>query len=490
VLALFITASSHAQEALQLPLKEAIRQAVEKNLDLHVEMYNPAQSDVELRKARGIYDTHLTMNTSYQYAKNISVSATSASDLQTFKLAPGAYQLLPSGGTVSAAFNNTHISTNSALSTADSYWQSDLTLSLMQPLLKNFGRDATELNIQVALQAQEGAMQRYRNTIMSTVAQVQSEYYKLHSLREDLESRKISLELAKRILTDTKARVAAGVLPAMETLNAEFGVSSREKELIDADRAVRDEVDTLRLLVQVESGRDIIPTDPLYRQEIAIVETEAIRMALKNRPELADLQAQVLSAELQERTAKNRTQPDLNLSTSIAVTGLGEGYGRDLERVGSAKYPVWFVGLQFDYPLGNQVAENEYIKSRLRSEQLRAQLKSTTEGLSNEVRSAIRAVQTNYKQLEVSDRNRAYAEERLKAYIKKNEVGLATTKDVLDVENDLSTARSNQIKAQVAYSTAISLYLKTTGELLEHEGITVTAVSLDKLLNNKKQEIH
>lgn len=487
MLTTLLATTASAQEALQLPLKEAIRLAIEKNLDLRVEVYNPAQSEVELRKARGIYDTHLTLNTSYQYAKSMSASSTAASELQTFKLAPGAYQLLPTGGTVSAAFNNTHISTNNSFSTFDSYWQSDLTFSLTQPLLKKYGRDATELTINVALQEKEGALQRYRSKVLTTVALVQSEYYRLLSLREDLVSRKLSLDLAKRILTDTKARVTAGVLPAMETLNAEFGVSSREKELIDAERAVSDAVDSLRLLIQVAADRDIIPIDPLSRQAMVIGESEAIRSAQKNRPELADLQAQVLSAELQERAAKNRTQPDLNLSSSIAATGLGEGYGRDLERVGSVKYPVWSIGLQLDYPLGNQVAENEFLKSRLRTEQLRAQLTSVTDGLANDVRSAIRAVQTNYKQLEVSDRNRAYAEERLKAYIKKNEVGLATTKDVLDVENDLSAARSTQIRALAAYNTAVSQYLKITGELLEREGITVTAVSLDKLVSGGKQ---
>jgi len=326
-------------------------------------------------------------------------------------------------------------------------------------------------------------MQRYRNRILATVAQVQGEYYKLHSLRETLESRKVSLELARRILSDTKARVAAGVLPAMETLNAEFGFSLRERELIDAERAVRDEVDTLRLLVQMEPGRDIIPTDAPSRAEVTVVEAEAISRAQALRPELADLQAQLLAAELQERVAKNRTQPDLNLSTSLAVNGAGEGYGRDLERVGSAKYPIWSVGLQLDYPLGNRAAENDYIRSRLQTEQLQVQQVSLREGIANEVRAAIRALQTNYKQLEVSDRNRAYGEERLKAYLKKNEVGLATNKDLLDVENDLSTARSNQITAQVAYSTAVTQLLKATGELLEREGITVTATAADKLAN-------
>lgn len=483
VLATFAWTTASAQEAINLSLKEALRQAVEKNLDVRAEIFNPAQSEAGLRQVRGIYDLHLTADTSYLYSSAFSVGGTTASRLKNFKIAPGAYQLLPTGGTISAVFNNSYTSTNAAIASLDSYWQSDLTLALNQPLLKNFGRDATELNIEVAVQGKAGAMERYRNRILTTVAQVQGEYYKLHSLREDLESRKVSLELARRILADTKARVAAGVLPAMEILNAEFGVSSREKELIDAERAVQDEVDTLRLLIQVAPDRDIITTDPPSRAEITIVEAEAVSRAQALRPELADLQAQLTAAELQERVAKGRTQPDLNLSSSLALTGAGEGYGRDMERVGSTSYPVWSIGLQLDYPLGNRVAENDHALSRLRVEQLRVQQVSLKEGIVNEVRAAIRAVQTNYKQLEVSDRNRAYAEERLKAYIKKNEVGLATTKDVLDVENDLSAARSSQINAQVAYSTAVTQLMKATGELLEREGITVTAAAADKLVD-------
>jgi len=483
VLTALMSTTSLAQDPINLSLKEAIRQAVEKNLDLRVELFNPALAEAEVRRARGIYDTHLTLETSYEDSSSFLSGLVRANELKTYKLNPGAYQLLPSGGTLSAVFTNMHVSSNASTAAfGGSYWQSGLTLALNQPLLKNFGRDTTELNIQVAVQGKDGAMQRYRSRIMATVAQVQSEYYRLHSLRQDLESRRSSLELARRILTDTKARVAAGVLPAMETLNAEFGVSSREKELIDAERAVRDEVDTLRLLVQLEPGRDIITIDPPSRAEISVVEAEAISQAVKNRPEFAELQAQLNAAELQQRVAKSRTQPDLNLTTSVALNGIGDEYGRNLERAGAADYPVWFIGLHLDYPLGNRTAENEYVNSRLKVEQVRVQQASLQESVANEVRAAIRAVQSSFKLLDVSDRNRAYGEERLKAYIKKNEVGLATTKDVLDVENDLTTAKSNQISAQVAYSTAVTQLLKVTGELLERVGIAVTSVAADKLV--------
>ena len=80
----------------------------------------------------------------------------------------------------------------------------------------------------------------------------------------------------------------------------------------------------------------------------------------------------------------------------------------------------------------------------------------------------------------------AFAEERLRAFIRKNEVGLATTKDVLDVENDLATAKSNQISAVVGYNNAITRLWQVTGELLEREGIHVVEADVDKLYTNTR----
>ncbi|WP_152609794.1 TolC family protein [Geobacter sp. OR-1] len=490
---LMLTGNADAQEnQLKLSLKEAVKFAVEKNLDVKAELYNPAQAEADIRKNRAIYETHLTLDTSYEDsttypASTVASGSVSSYEQQQFRLSPGIYRLVPTGGTVGLTFDNLYTSSNSQSSFAlKDYWQSDLTLTFNQPLLKNFGRDSTELNIRVAELSKDASVKRFKTKLLNVVAQVRTEYYQLHSLREDLVSKKTSLELAQRILKETEARVKAGVLPAMEILNAQYGVSSREKDLIDAEKAVRDEEDILRVLLQLDGSADIVPTDLPSRGEYAITEEDAIKKAISGRPELDDLKSQLVSSEIQTKVARDRTLPDLSLASSVAVTGLGQTYGRDLERTGSAQYPVWSVGLKLDYPLGNQAAQNDYLKNRLKTEQLRTQLEALNSSLTSEVRTAIRAVTSSYKQLDVADRGKAYAEERLNAYLKKSEVGLATTKDVLDVENDLSTARTNQIKAQVAYTNALSQYLKSTGELLDREGITVSSAQADNLYDRTR----
>lgn len=482
-LLILLSASSvaAAQEGvIQLTLKEAIKVAIEKNLDLKAELYTPAQYEADIRKNRAIYETHLKLNGSYQHARYYSTTLGSGYDQNTLIITPGAYQLLPSGGALDLSYENVQ-QKNSTVAPVGSYWASSLMLSLKQPLLKNFGREVTELNINVSQLSKGGSLSHLKSRVLATVAQVSIEYYKLASYRQDLESRKISLELASKILTDTDARVKAGVMPAMEILNAQYGVSLREKDIIDSEKAVRDQVDIIGQLLQLGSVADIIPVDAPTKDPYTVNEEEAVRKAFATRPELEELQSSLTIAELQTKVAKSQTLPTLNLTSSIALTGQDAAYGRNTERVGSMNYPVWSIGLQFDYPLGNQAAENDFVKSRLIGEQIRTQLESQTSLLASEVRIAIRSVQSAFKLLDVSDRARLYADERLKAYIRKSEVGLATNKDVLDVENDLAAARSNQIKAQLAYSTALSQLWKSTGELLEREGITINAAKSDTL---------
>lgn len=456
---------------LHLTLKEAIRTAIEKNLDLKAEMYTPAQYEADIRKNRAIYEPHLTLDTSILDARNYSPSSSSDYSQDVFSISPGAFQLLPTGGLLGLSYENTRQRSGSLAFSPS--WTSSLSLSFTQPLLKNFGRETTELAISVSEMSKDGSFSHLQVKILDLVAQVCSEYDKLGSSRQNLDSRRVSLDLAKKILAETEARVKAGVMPAMEILNAQYGVSAREKDLIDAEKAVRDQVDVIAQLLQLGTVEEIVPDDPPKRTAYQVTEADAVGRAMALRPELQELQSQVAIAALQTKVARQQTLPSLNLVTGVGLTGVGTRYGRSADRLGSLDYPFWNVGLQLDVPIGNESARNDYVKSRLKGEQLQTQLESLKSQLASEVRIAIRSVESAYKQLDVAERARLYADERLKAYIKKSEVGLATNKDVLDVENDLAAARANQISSRFTYATALRQLWRSTGELLEKEGVTV-----------------
>lgn len=477
VIVLLPAAVYSSEATLPLTLNDAIRMAVEKNLDVRAELYNPAQYEADINRYRSIYDPLLTIQTNYTDSSSETFGSTGR-DVRSKSLVldSSISQQFWTGGTAALLFNNGYTNSN-----IDTGWQTGLGVSISQPLLKNMGREATEISINLSRSSKFASLERFNSLLLTTVAQVRTEYYTLYRLREELKVKQVSLELARKILAETKARVNAGVLPAMEILNAEFGAVTREKELNDAELAVNNQIDVLRLLLQMDAtAGDLNTVDMPPRDRFDVSEAEAIQKAL-NRPDIRELRRNLELNELQTRNLSQKTRPDLSLSASAQLTGLDSTYQRNMDKVLTFDYPVWNVGLNFSYPLGNGAAENDYRRSRLKTEQTSLQLRSLEESATKEVKAAIRGIAAGYKQIEVADRGTAFAEERLRAFIRKNEVGLATTKDVLDVENDLAVSKSNQIRAVVGYANALTLYWQVTGDLLEREGIRVVEGDADKL---------
>lgn len=469
-------------QSINLSMKGAVKLAVEKNLELRTELYNSAMANAEVRRNRGIYNTVLGMNVDYTDSRTFPAVLGATGNQKTLRADPKITQFLPTGGNLEIHYNNSRIITDYAFSTFPDYWTSELSLGLTQPLLRNFGPKVANLNIVLAEKARDATVKRIAAKIQALVAQVRVEYFKLNSLREDLQAKKVALDLANRILNDVSEKVKAGALPSMEVLNAEYGVSSREKEQIDAEKAVKDQVDLLRRLLQLPSEVDINAVEAPNLARVSPNLPQAITMALSQRPEIEEAHIQIASAQAQFAAARNKILPSLNLFGSFALTGTAPSYAGDMERLTSRDFKVWNVGMQLEYPLGNDAAEGEYQKSRYRLDQSRNQLADIESAVITEIRTAARSVDANFKQLDVAARGKTFAEERLKAYLSKAEVGLATTKDVLDVQNDLATAQNNQIRAQVAYVAAVTQFLQASGQLLDQEGITVNGQTIGALL--------
>lgn len=484
------------QNSIDLGLKEAVKMALERNLDIQAELYNPASAEAVVIKSKSIYNPFLSLFVGYQdlnVQQSFFIDSQSSVDRQKNAIYNAEIsQLLPGGGTISASFNNNWDQNNLdafGISNMDVYFRSKVGLSLSQPLLKNFGSETTELRISVAKFDKEGSIEQLRTKLLDIVSQVMTQYNKLYSLHKNLEVKRTSLNLAETILNNTRDQVTAGVLPPIEILNAQFGVAAQRKNYIDAERALRDQIGVLRVLLQLHGITDIIPTDAPIRDEYKVDESQEIQRGLTQRPDLRQMKISLKSSELQSRVAKTQILPELNAIASAAFTGLADNYNRDLERVGSGQYPIWFVGLRLTYPIGNDSARNDYIKSKLRTEQIKTQIKELEESVSNDVSTAVRAVSSGFLQLDVTAQGRSYAEEVLQAYIEKQKAGLATTKDVLDELNNLVVAQGNEIQAVTDYNNAIVTLMKTTGELLERQNVTITDKDTDYLYDKSKQSI-
>ena len=460
-------------EPTRLSVDDAVRIAMERNLGLQVETYNPGIAATDIRRARSIYDptfSALLLNR----GENREAGPTSAFLDRTlsFDANVSLDQLLSTGATASAAFTNVWSKGNQGLSTPRSV-QPTLTLSLSQPLLKGLGKQVTERGITTADDAMDLSLASWNQVALNTAAEARNRFLTLAKARENLATRKASLAVARRVHEENEARVNAGVLAAFELLDSELGVLAREKDLLDAELGERDAADQLLLTLHLPPGTVLELPDTPWTDVPDPSEEEALEVALRRRPDLSKARTSLGTAEFNEQVSLNLALPSLSLEGSAGVTGIATEYGNAIDDMKSGKNSNWTVGMRFSVPLGNNAARADVAAARLKASQARAEVAVLEESAGLEIRAALRALKTRRKQDEVARKGVSVAEIRLASFLKRGKLGLSTTKDVLEAEANLTQAREALSGARADFQSTLTNLWKSTGELLDRHGVRI-----------------
>ncbi|MBI5575835.1 MAG: TolC family protein [Deltaproteobacteria bacterium] len=467
------TSVVHARGAV-VSLDQAVRTAVGNNLSLRAATFTPAVSATDIRRARAVYNPRFTAALdhsgsnsqaapdSFFVERSRSVDANFSADM-----------LLSTGATASASFANPWRKDNLGTSFSR-FAQPDFSLSLSQPILQGLGKEVTERGITVAEFATESSIAGWRSQALTVSGITRDRYFSVIKARENLQTRKASLALANEIHASNEGRVRAGVLAAVELLDSRLGVAQREKDLLAAEKTALDEADTLLVLMNMPPNTALELAQPEF-SAAAVDRSEegALKKAFAMRPDILQAKINLRSQEFSSKIGRNLLLPSLALKGSAGVSGLAQDYGSAFDDMRSGKYPSWAVGLEFSYPLGNDAAEADLAKNRLLAGQSRVQIRSLEETAGLEVRQAIRNLETLEKQIAVARRSVELAEARFDSYVKRGKVGLATTKDIFQVESDLTAARESLTAALADYQVGVTRFWTSTGELLERHGIRI-----------------
>ncbi len=95
--------------------------------------------------------------------------------------------------------------------------------------------------------------------------------------------------------------------------------------------------------------------------------------------------------------------------------------------------------------------------------------------LNTEVRIAARAVETAVKAIDSANVSVRLAEKNLDAEHKRYDNGMSTSFQLLQIQEDLTSARSRQVFAVTAYRRALVEYYRATGRLLDETGVVLDA---------------
>ena len=461
--------------SMPLSLRDSITLALRNNLDIQVEGFNPRITTQALIGQTAVYDpsAFLELTRSDNRAPTASsfdsLRGRQFSDLWDFNA--GIRQRILTGGTYELRFNNEYFNTT----LLDSTHSSRFGLTLTQPLLRNFGFEANETNIRIASNNQSISVETLRLRVSTVVTQVQNAYFDLIFAIQNLDVARQSLKLAQDLVALNRARVRAGVAAPVEVTQAEAQQAARVQDVINGEKLVQDAGDTLKVVMNLPiSGswsQEIQPTDAPTDAVTSINLDESIQKALENRYEYKSAKLDITNKDLSVRLNRNGLLPDLSFTGSVFSNGAATTYGGNIAEMGSSHFLSYSVGVILTVPLGNRAAQSTYIQSKLTLDQAKTALKNLELQIVQQVRAAVRTVETNAKRIDANRAARVLAEEQLRVEQRRLEAGVTTTFNVLQFQRDLSAAQANEIQAITDYNKSLANLDNTLGTVLEKNRI-------------------
>jgi outer membrane protein TolC len=481
------------EAGVPLSLNQAIGLALANNQDLNVTINAAESTRFSLFQTLGIYDPLVNASLSRSHVEQPATSALSGAAVNTTDSTDARVQvsqLAPTGGVVALGFTGNRTTNNSSFNFVNPSYASGLTLSLNQPLLRNFGRKATNWLIYIARNTQDSSYQTFVRSAQSVVNNVEQAYWDLVYALQNLEVKKESLRIAQDLNRITKIKIDVGSLAPIEITQTEVGIATAEQDIITAEGLIGDAQDRLQRVLNVDPTRwfaSVVPTDQVRGEEVKIALDEGVKTALSRRPEILQAALLVDTDRIRYDYYGNEVKPGLNLVASYGNPGIGGtthdpttgailstgNFGDAFQQVIDRKFKNWSIGLNFSYPILNRSARGYYGAAKYAWESDKAGLTTAEQNVVVEVRAAARAIDTASRSIVAAQKGRELAEKNLDAGKKKFDNGMATSFEVTQIQRDLSVARTAELQALTVYRKALAAYHFATSDILDWKGVQI-----------------
>lgn len=351
-------------------------------------------------------------------------------------------------------------------------------VTLVQPLLKDFGPAANMAEIRIARKNQQIAVLNWKTQVITAVGSVMQDYYDMAAALENVRVKQDAIDLATTLKKENQRRLELGVMAPIDVQQAEAEVASREDELLTAKNLLLDRQNALKRLVLAEfqAGENFVfvPVDKLSSSAPALNRAQLMQTAFANRPDYQQALKQAEREEIRLRYVRNQLWPRIDLQGTYAVNGLGSGYGNSVSRAFDQQGPQWSAGFIFSMPIGNVQPRASLDIAKLQRQQAILNIQRTELQIGVDVDTVLSRLETNIKRVAASDVARRLAEEVLHVEEKHLEQGISTSFEVLTKQRDLSQARTRELVSVAEVSKTLVQLWVATGVLLDKQGIILT----------------
>ncbi len=485
-----------------LTLSEALRLALENNLDIHLARYYPRIADKRVDAAEGVYDPLLFANYDYSHnetpvASNIIDFASDpngTSPVTTITTDAGRWDaglsgVIPLGLEYSSQYEFSRNRSDSPFAGVDPEYTAQWVTLVTLPLLKNLVTNPLSIAVARSRTASDRSYEDFQAEVTDLLVSTEAAYWELAASIANTRVAAKSLQTATELLEQTRVQYEVGVVSRVEVVQSEAGVAQREFEQIGAENRQERAHDSLLNAVlapheRVYEERRVKPEPAVFRDYDVDIHV-ATSKALELRPELAAARSNVEDAELRLRLAENQLLPSLDLIGRYQFDGLSgrsDDPGSIIPRNRRDSYDDFFkasgrnsytIGGEFSIPFGNHTAKAVRVQRAIELRRAITLLRREEQTVILDVRNAVRNLRSSIEGIQAAERNRVAQSETLDAEQERLRLGDSTPFQVLEHEEDLAQAERQLIFSLQVHRNAIAGLDRAQATLLDRLGISI-----------------
>lgn len=520
-------------DQVPLTLNDVIRLALRNSNDIDQSRIDVQIAEFNLTAARGVYDPLLSSESYFERATtptSSTLGGAGASGSVTQQDVTGAARLggfTPwGGGAYQLDFSSTRLTTTNQNVRLNPQFPTAFTFTYTQPLWRGLRFDQNRRQIEIAKRNLSLTDAQFRQRAIDVISQVEQAYWNLAFALRNLQVQIDAVKQARIQVESNNRQVEKGVLAPIDVVAAQTQVTTFEQNIYTAQEAVTQAENTLKTLILPDRtdalwARAITPVTPVNLEAPRVPLEQAVRAALDNRPELAQIKTTADINDVNVRFFRDQTKPQVDLvgtyttaglagtlvqaqstgntstnaallqrvndlsalaglqplptstSTSTVAPNLVGGYTQSLRNLLEQNYPTARVGVRVSLPLRNRTAEANLGASLAQGNRIKEQLAQAEQLIEADVRNSLQAVRSAEARLASAAATRSSAEQQYESEQRQFRAGTTTVFLVLQRQTDLLAARARELQAQTDLNKAISAFQRATGSTLEANQISI-----------------
>ncbi|MBL4809599.1 MAG: TolC family protein [Phycisphaerales bacterium] len=458
-------------QTLDLTLSDARAAALSNNLGLSATLIAPEIAAQRVNQERAAFESVFTLNASWNETDAPTASTLVGSQARNQSITPGIRIPLMTGGniTVSAPINRS--ANNNSFSTLNPAWTTDLEISLSHNLLRNAGRRATTHALRLADYDRQTSLAQTKLEVIRVLANVDRAYWRLYASTKALEVVEQQYTVAQTQLASAQRKRNAGTGTDVDIVRAQSGVADRVEAIIRAQNDVKLQQRTLKQLINmpgltVDTTTRIIADSTPDPVEYLYDLNQLTTAAVQNRMEMLELQIQLARQAAAIGFAENQKLPLIALNYTYRINGLAGSLENSVDVLAQNEFEDWSIGLNAEFPLGNEAAKASLAQAILARLQSLATRDARQQSITTEVLNAVDNLQSTWHRILASQESVLLNARLLAAEKRQFDVGRSTSTIVLDADANLANARLSEIRAIVDYQIAQIDLAVASGTLL------------------------